>query len=150
MFSLTSIITILVVIIMYADMMLLPLYLQNARGFTPLESGLLLFPGALLMGLLSPVTGKIFDRFGGKWLSIIGMVIIIATTYSFISLTDSTSYTFLVLMSTGRRVGMAMLMMPLQTTGLNQLPKSLYAHGNAISNTIRMVAGALAPHDIFP
>lgn len=143
MFSLTSIITILVVIIMYADMMLLPLYLQNARGFTPLESGLLLFPGALLMGLLSPVTGKIFDRFGGKWLSIIGMVIIIATTYSFISLTDLTSYTFLVLMSTGRRVGMAMLMMPLQTTGLNQLPKSLYAHGNAISNTIRMVAGGV-------
>ena len=143
MFSLTSIISILVTIIMYADMMLLPLYLQNTRGFTPLESGLLLFPGALLMGVLSPVTGKIFDRFGGKWLSVIGMGIIIATTYSFIHLTDSTSYTLLVLMSTGRRVGMAMLMMPLQTTGLNQLPRSLYAHGNAISNTIRMVAGGI-------
>ncbi len=143
MFSLTSIISILVTIVMYADMMLLPLYLQNTRGFTPLESGLLLFPGALLMGVLSPVTGKIFDRFGGKWLSVIGMAIIIATTYSFINLTDSTSYTYLVLMSTGRRVGMAMLMMPLQTTGLNQLPRSLYAHGNAISNTIRMVAGGI-------
>ena len=143
MFSLTSIISILVTIVMYADMMLLPLYLQNTRGFTPLESGLLLFPGALLMGVLSPVTGKIFDRFGGKWLSVIGMAIIIATTYSFINLTDSTSYTYLVLMSTGRRVGMAVLMMPLQTTGLNQLPRSLYAHGNAISNTIRMVAGGI-------
>lgn len=95
------------------------------------------------MGLLSPVTGKLFDRFGGKWLSIIGMGIIIATTYGFIDLTDSTSFTYLVLMSTGRRVGMAMLMMPLQTTGLNQLPKSLYAHGNAISNTIRMVSGGI-------
>lgn len=143
MFTLTSIISIIVTIIMFADMMLLPLYLQNTRGFTPLESGLLLLPGALLMGVLSPVTGKIFDRFGGKWLAVIGMGIIIATTYSFINLTNSTSYILLLLLSTARRGGLAMLMMPLQTTGLNQLPKSLYAHGNAISNTIRMVSGGI-------
>jgi EmrB/QacA subfamily drug resistance transporter len=143
MFTLTTIINIGVTMMMYADMMLLPLYLQNARGFTALESGFLMLPGALLMGLLSPGVGKLFDRFGAKWLSIIGIIIILISTFGFVNLTDSTSYTFLILMSTFRRIGMAMFLMPLQTAGLNQLPPSLYAHGTAISNTIKQVAGAV-------
>ena len=143
MFSLTTVINIAVTMVMYADMMLLPLYLQNARGYTALESGLLMLPGALLMGIMMPVTGKLFDRFGAKWLSIIGMAITIVTTIGFVNLTDSTSYTYLVLMSTGRRFGMAMFLMPITTAGLNQLPARLNAHGTAISNTIKQVAGAI-------
>lgn len=143
MFSLTTIINIAVTMVMYADMMLLPLYLQNARGYTALESGFLMLPGALVMGFLMPVTGKLFDRFGAKWLAVIGMIITIGSTLGFIDLTDSTSYTYLLLMSTVRRIGMALLMMPIQTAGLNQLPNRLNAHGTAISNTIRQVAGAV-------
>ena len=143
MFSLTTVINIAVTMVMYADMMLLPLYLQNARGYTAMESGLLMLPGALLMGFMMPVTGKLFDRFGAKWLSIIGMAITIVTTIGFVNLTDSTSYTYLVLMSTGRRFGMAMFLMPITTAGLNQLPARLNAHGTAISNTIKQVAGAI-------
>ncbi|WP_138494009.1 DHA2 family efflux MFS transporter permease subunit [Paenibacillus pinistramenti] len=143
MFSLTTVINILITMVMYADMMLLPLYLQNARGYTALESGLLLLPGALVMGFLMPVTGRLFDRFGAKWLSVIGLIITIGTTAGFINLTDSTSYTYLILMSTGRRIGMALLLMPIQTAGLNQLPNRLNAHGTAISNTVRQVAGAV-------
>ncbi|MDO3413260.1 DHA2 family efflux MFS transporter permease subunit [Saccharibacillus sp. CPCC 101409] len=143
MFSLTTVISIAVTMIMYADMMLLPLYLQNARGYTAIESGLLLLPGALIMGLLMPVTGRLFDKFGAKWLTVFGMAIVIGTTLGFINLSDTTSYTYLVLMSTARRIGMAFMMMPLQTAGLNQLPPRLNAHGTAISNTTRQVAGAI-------
>lgn len=143
MFSLTTIINCTVTFVMYADMILLPLYLQNARGFTAFESGLLMLPGALLMGLLSPMVGKLFDRFGVKWLAIIGLIIILLTTYTFTNLTDSISYTVLILMYAGRRLGMALFLMPLQTAGLNQLPNSLHAHGTAISNTTRQVAGAI-------
>ncbi|WP_063510443.1 DHA2 family efflux MFS transporter permease subunit [Paenibacillus gorillae] len=143
MFSLTTVINIVVTMVMYADMMLLPLYLQSARGYTAMESGLLMLPGALLMGFMMPVTGKLFDRFGAKWLSIIGLIITILTTIGFVNLTDSTSYTYLVLMSTGRRFGMAMFLMPITTAGLNQLPARLNAHGTAISNTIKQVAGGI-------
>lgn len=143
MFSLTTVISVAVTIVMYADMMLLPLYLQNARGFTAMESGLLLLPGAVIMGALMPVTGKLFDRFGAKWLAVIGLTITILTTLSFVNLTDSTSYAYLMLMSTGRRIGMALLLMPIQTLGLNQLPSRLNSHGTAISNTVRQVAGAV-------
>ncbi|MNO82833.1 Multidrug export protein EmrB [compost metagenome] len=143
MFSLTTIINIAVTMVMYADMMLLPLYLQNARGYTALESGMLMLPGALLMAIMMPIAGKLFDRFGAKWLSIIGMAITILTTIGFVTLTDTTSYSYLLLMSTGRRLGMALFLMPITTAGLNQLPTRLNAHGTAISNTIKQVAGAM-------
>ncbi len=143
MFTLTTVINIAVTMVMYADMMLLPLYLQNARGYSALESGLLMLPGAIVMGILMPITGKLFDRFGAKWLAIIGLIITIVTSIGFINLTDSTSFSYLILMSTGRRIGMALLLMPVQTAGLNQLPSRLNAHGTAISNTIRQVAGAV-------
>jgi EmrB/QacA subfamily drug resistance transporter len=143
MFSITSIINIFVTMVMFADMILLPLYLQTSRGYTVLETGILMMPGALLMGVMSPVAGKIFDRFGAKWLAIIGLAITVATTWGFTDLTDSTGYGYLVLMSTLRRFGMALLMMPITTAGLNQLPRQLNAHGTAINNTIRQVAGAI-------
>ncbi|GFN32181.1 multidrug transporter [Paenibacillus curdlanolyticus] len=143
MFTLTTIINIAVTMVMYADMMLLPLYLQSARGYSAIESGLLMLPGALIMGFMMPVAGKLFDKFGAKWLAVAGLAITIVTTLGFINLTDSTSFTYLVLMSTGRRIGMALFMMPIQTAGLNQLPNRLNAHGTAISNTIRQVAGAI-------
>ncbi|UTE78637.1 DHA2 family efflux MFS transporter permease subunit [Rossellomorea sp. KS-H15a] len=143
MFTLTTLINCVITMVMYADMILLPLYLQNARGFTALEAGFLMLPGALLMGLLSPAVGRLFDRFGAKWLSVIGITIILVTTYTFTDLSDSTSYMHLILMYAGRRIGMALFLMPLQTAGLNQLPSSLHSHGTAISNTARQVAGAI-------
>ncbi|KWX77077.1 DHA2 family efflux MFS transporter permease subunit [Paenibacillus jilunlii] len=143
MFTLTTLINIAVTVVMYADMMLLPLYLQNMRGYSALDSGLLMLPGALLMGVMMPLAGRLFDRFGAKWLSIIGILITIFTTFGFIHLTDSTSYTYLLLMSTGRRLGMALFLMPITTAGLNQLPEAMNAHGTAIANTVKQVAGAI-------
>ncbi|MNO50077.1 Multidrug export protein EmrB [compost metagenome] len=143
MFTLTTLINVAVTVVMYADMMLLPLYLQNMRGYSALDSGLLMLPGALLMGVMMPVAGRLFDRFGAKWLSVIGIIITILTTFGFIHLTDSTGYTYLLLMSTGRRIGMALFLMPITTAGLNQLPEAMNAHGTAIANTVKQVAGAI-------
>jgi MFS family permease len=108
-----------------------------------MESGILMLPGAILMGLLSPVAGKLFDRYGAKWITIIGIIITVVTTIPFTLLSDSTSFAYLLIMSTGRRIGMALLITPIQTAGLNQIPSALSAHGTAIWNTIRQVAGAV-------
>lgn len=143
MFSLTTVINVVVTMALYAAMILLPIYLQNIRGFTPLQAGLLLMPGALLMGLMSPITGMIFDKVGARWLAVVGLGITIVTTWEFSRLTDSTSYLHLLMMYTVRMFGMSLLMMPIQTAGLNQLPAKLNAHGTAMSNTLRTIAGAL-------
>ncbi|UQZ34745.1 MFS transporter [Paenibacillus sp. PK3_47] len=143
MYSLTTVINIIVTMAMYAGMILLPIYLQTIRGFTPMESGLMLLPGAILMGIMSPITGIIFDKIGARWLSVIGLLITAITTWEFSRITDSTTYTHLILTYTARMFGMSMLMMPIVTAGLNQLPQRLSSHGTAMSNTLRTVGGAL-------
>ncbi|MCY9514801.1 MFS transporter [Paenibacillus apiarius] len=84
----TTIINTLVTIIMYADLILLPLYLQSSRGYTPLESGLLLLPGALLMAMMSPITGRLFDKFGAKVLMLTGLVFVILAVWGVTNLSD--------------------------------------------------------------
>lgn len=143
MFSLSTVISVVVTMAMYAAMILLPIYLQQIRGFSPLKSGLLLMPGSILMGIMSPVTGIIFDKIGARWLAVIGLIITTVTTWQFSDLSVTTSYTHLILLYTARMFGMSMVMMPIQTAGLNQLPAKLNAHGAAMSNTLRTIAGAV-------
>ncbi|OWA36655.1 MFS transporter [Saccharibacillus sp. O16] len=142
-FSLTTIINVIATMALFSGMILLPLYLQNVRGFTPVESGLMLLPGAILMGIMSPITGYIFDKIGARWLAVVGLAIMTVTTYEFSQLTIDTTYGHLIAVYTIRMFGMSLMMMPIQTAGLNQLPARLNAHGTAMSNTLRTIAGAL-------
>lgn len=143
MFALSSAISITLNMAMFSAMMLMPIYLQNIRGISPLDSGLLMLPGALAMAVMSPITGKIFDKYGAKVLSIIGLVIVIVTTYFFSQLTDVTEYRTLMTMYTVRMFGIAMVMMPVMTNGLNQLPARYTPHGTAMNSTIQQVSGAI-------
>ncbi|HEX7065394.1 MAG TPA: MDR family MFS transporter [Bacillales bacterium] len=122
---------------------LIPLYIQNMRGFSAMEAGILLLPGALVMGVMSPITGRIFDKIGARWLAVTGMSIIAIATFPFTNLTPSTSFTFLTIMYAARMLGISMVMMPVTTAGLNQLPRQLIPHGAAMNNTMRQIAGSV-------
>ena len=143
MFALTTVINVIITMAMFSGMILLPIFLQIIRGFTPLESGFLMLPGALLMGVISPITGIIFDKIGARWLAVIGLLITAATTFDLSRLTAETTYNHMLLIYTIRSFGMALMMMPIQTAGLNQLPQRLNAHGSAMSQTLRNIAGAV-------
>lgn len=142
-FTLTTIINVLVTMSMFSGMILMPIYMQNVRGFSPLLSGLMLLPGGIVMGIMSPITGKLFDRFGAKWLAVVGLAITILTTYDLTKLQINTTFTYVVGVYTARMFGMSLLMMPIFTAGLNELALSLNKYGTAMVNTLRMIAGAI-------
>ncbi|OFD42507.1 DHA2 family efflux MFS transporter permease subunit [Bacillus mycoides] len=142
-FTLTSVINVLITMIMYADLILLPIYLQNGRGFTAFESGLLLLPGAVINAFLSPITGKMFDKYGAKPLFITGLICIIISMWGVINLTESTTYMYLMVRTIILRIGLSFISMPLNTAGLNALPRELGSHGSAVNNTVRQLAGAI-------
>ncbi len=143
MFSLTTVISAVIMMAMFAGMLLLPIYLQSIRGFSPLEAGLLLMPGALIMGVMGPIAGILFDRYGARPLAVTGLIITAITTFQFTRLTVDTSYGHIMLLYTIRSLGMSLLMMPIMTAGLNQLPRYLNSHGTAMANTTRQVAGSI-------
>ncbi|TKC16082.1 DHA2 family efflux MFS transporter permease subunit [Robertmurraya kyonggiensis] len=143
MFALSSSIAMVVNMAMFAGMLLVPIYVQTLRGISPLDAGLLMLPGALAMALMSPINGRLFDKVGGRILAVIGLVIMVVTTYLFSNLTLDLSYTHLMLLHAVRMFGMSMVMMPVSTNGLNQLPRRLYPHGTAMNNTLNQVSGAI-------
>jgi EmrB/QacA subfamily drug resistance transporter len=143
MFALSSAITMVVNMAMFSGMLLLPIYVQNLRGISPMDAGLMLLPGALVMAFMSPITGKLFDKIGGRPLAVAGLTIMTVGTYFLSQLTLDTSYTYLVVLHAIRMFGMSMVMMPVSTNGLNQLPGRFYPHGTAMNNTLNQVAGAI-------
>ena len=124
-------------------MILTPAYVQNVRGISPLSSGLMMLPGAVIMGIMSPITGKLFDKYGPRILGIVGLSITAVSTYMLANLQIDSSHTHIILIYTLRMFGMAMVMMPLMTNGLNQLPTRLNPHGTAVNNTAQQVSGSI-------
>jgi EmrB/QacA subfamily drug resistance transporter len=143
MFALSSAISMVVTMAMFSGMLLLPIYVQNLRGISPMDAGLMMLPGAILMAVMSPITGVLFDKFGGRILAITGLVITVVTSYFFSQLSFETSYFELIVLYTVRMFGMSMVMMPVSTNGLNQLPANFYPHGTAMNNTLQQVSGAI-------
>ena len=143
MFALSSVISMVVNMAIFSGMILLPIYVQNIRGISPMDAGLLMLPGAILMAFMSPLTGRLFDKFGGRVLAIVGLIITVVTTFAFSQLKLDTTYGYLLLIYSVRSVGMSMVFMPVSTNGLNQLPRRLYPHGTAVNNTLNQVAGAI-------
>ncbi|WP_070329077.1 DHA2 family efflux MFS transporter permease subunit [Exiguobacterium aurantiacum] len=143
MFALASVIAMVNAVAMFSGMILTPAYVQSVRGISPLDSGLMLLPGAIIMGIMSPITGKLFDKFGPKLLSITGLTITAISTYMLANVQLDSTYTYIVTTYTLRMFGMSMVMMPILTNGLNQLPTSLNPHGTAINNTAQQVSGAI-------
>lgn len=142
-FTLSTAIGMIAFFSMIGGAIILPIMMQDYMGFSPLISGLMLLPGAILMGLMNPVTGRLFDKFGGKWLAVIGLSLVTITTFMFAILTTETSFAYLTIVNAVRMFGISMVMMPVTTAGLNQLPNHLMAHGTAMNNTMRQMAGAI-------
>ncbi|MFN2746649.1 MDR family MFS transporter [Bacillus sp. z60-18] len=142
-FSITTLLGMIVFALMIGTETILPLYTQNVRDVTAFDSGLMLLPGAVAMGIMSPIIGRIFDKIGGKGLAIIGFALLLLTTIPFADLKIDTSLTFIVVIYTVRMIGTSMIMMPLTTAGINALPNHLIPHGTAMNNTMRQIGGSI-------
>ncbi len=143
MFTIGLLLVVVCMMVILSSMILLPLYLQTSLALSTFAAGLLLLPGGIINGILSPVMGGLFDKFGPKWLVIIGIVVVTGAMFGFSTITIETNSAFIIVLHIITMVGVSMVMMPAQTNGLNQLPRELYPHGTAIMNTLQQVAGAI-------
>jgi len=143
MFVIGLILIVIVMMVILSSMILLPLYLQTVLALSTFTAGLLLLPGGIMNGILSPLMGGLFDKFGPKWLVIPGFVLVLASLFGFATIDLETSKGFIIGLLIVLMIGVSMIMMPAQTNGLNELPPELYPHGTAIMNTLQQVAGAI-------
>ena len=142
-FLIATIIVMLVQGALLAGGILLPILLQSYMGFSATTSGLVLLPGAIIMGAMGPVAGRLFDKHGPRVLAVTGTGILALTTSAFVFMGPGTGLVTLTVIYTVRLFSLSLVNMPISTWGMNALPDKLVNHGTSVQNTFRQVAGSL-------
>ncbi|OME93568.1 MULTISPECIES: MDR family MFS transporter [Paenibacillus] len=143
MFTVGTVMLMIAVMVMMAAMIMLPLYLIRGLGLNAFSAGLVLLTGGIVNAITQPIMGRIFDKFGPRWVVPAGMALISVVLWFLSGITTMTTITQIIVLHTFLMIGISMVWMPSQANGLNQLPPSLYPHGSAIMNTVQQVAGAI-------
>lgn len=119
-----------------------PLYYQNVLGVSKTISGLALAPGAILLSLLNPITGKLADKIGFKRVMLIGMIMILIG-WGTLSIVGATiSLVPMMILAALIEGGNAFVMMPAVTMGANSLPNEFISDGTAVVSTFRQILGS--------
>ena len=119
-----------------------PIYLQDVRHLSPSVTGLAMLPGGLAMGLLGPLVGRLFDRYGPRPLVIPAAVVLGVTVLAMSRVSESTPLAVLIVLHAVMSLALSFMFTPSFTTALNALPPRLYSHGSAGLGTLQQVAGA--------
>jgi DHA2 family lincomycin resistance protein-like MFS transporter len=127
---------------LFGTIILLPIYLQNVLGLSTLQTGLLLLPGGLLMGLLGPHVGRLYDKGGPIRLMVPGVIVVSAVLWAMTLLGPATWVGYILAGHVVMCVGFAFLFTPLFTLSLSSVKPSLYSHGSAVIGSIQQVSGA--------
>jgi DHA2 family lincomycin resistance protein-like MFS transporter len=121
---------------------LLPIYMQNVLMLAPLTTGLFLLPGGLVMGLLGPVVGRMYDRVGARMLLVPGTIVVSGAMWLLASFNQLTPPPMIVVAHITLSIGLGFIFTPLFTLALSSVPPHLYSHASATVGTIQQIAGA--------
>lgn len=108
---------------LFGSMLFVPLYLQQVRNYTPLETGLILLPQALASGIGMPLGGRLFDKIGARPLVFVGLTIISSALFLLSGVTVDTSLPVIMFCLALMGLGMGLSMMPVNTHVLNSAPR---------------------------
>ena len=128
---------------MFATLFYIPLFLQSALGYGALEAGLVILPQALVMGFLTPISGRLYDKIGPRWLVFSGLLISAFGSYLLTGINPDVARGQIIAWSCIRSVGVGLSMMAIMTGGLSALSNQLTTTGSAINTVAQRVSAAL-------
>jgi MFS transporter, DHA2 family, lincomycin resistance protein len=143
MFTIGTILIMIMHMVNFSIMLILPMFLEGALGLTAFAAGLIMLPGGFINGIISPISGHIYDKFGPKVLILAGFIISTVVFFIF-SFTISLNITIplIIALHCFSLIAVGIINTPTQTNSLNQLSPEYYPHGTAIMNTLQQIAGA--------
>jgi EmrB/QacA subfamily drug resistance transporter len=121
----------------------IPLFLQQVQGLGALDAGITLLPQALVMAVLMPIAGRVYDRIGPRWPATIGVTIVAVATYLMHNLTIDTSREQIIWWLMLRAVGLGIAMMPIMTGGISAIPTAQVNAASAFNNVAQRTSAAL-------
>lgn len=142
-FALSLIGSILLYFIVLGSSVMLPLYVQSIKGYSATISGFVTLPGAIVMAVLSPIAGKIYDKLGIRRLYIASALLLFIGSAGMSKITMETSIWWACILNVCRYAAIGCILTPIMTWGVNNIEDSLTSHGTALINTLRTIAGAI-------
>ncbi|EIT88091.1 hypothetical protein A200_05927 [Parascardovia denticolens IPLA 20019] len=122
---------------------IIPLYIQNDRGFSATMSGLIMLPGAFGQCIAQFLGGRMLDRFGARPVALVGTSILFIGTVMMSMIDMNTWIWWVSICQFTRQIGMGFTLMPVTTWSLNCLEPDEVSAGSAVTNTARQIAGAV-------
>lgn len=142
-FCISQVIQSIMVFSLIGGIYLVPVYLQNLRGYTAMEAGMIMLPSAIAQAISMPLSGRLYDKLGAKPVVIPGMIILLASSYVLAFVNLDTSKTEIIAFLTLRGMAMGIVFMPIATAGMNALPTIWAGKASTINNIIKQVSGSL-------
>ncbi|MFI9002724.1 DHA2 family efflux MFS transporter permease subunit [Streptomyces sp. NPDC053541] len=118
-------------------------YLQSVRGYSALQSGLLILPLAIAQMVFAPRARLVVERFGARAVCTAGMLAVAVGLAAFAFFDAGTPVWVLEVVFFLQGAGMAHIMPPVTVAVMQSLPREKAGSGSAINNTFRQVGGAL-------
>lgn len=141
-FSIGLTLMVVAMLVMFGYIILLPLFMQDGLGLDALTSGLVLLPGGLAMGLLSPVIGSLYDKFGARKLLIPASFFVAVVLGLFTLVGENSNFIQLAILYLLFMVGIGFFFTPLFSMTMGAVAPHLYSHASATVGSLQQVAGA--------
>jgi EmrB/QacA subfamily drug resistance transporter len=128
---------------LFAGSFYIPLFLQQGQGLNALEAGLTLFVPALVTTAIMPLSGRLYDLVGARWLGAVGTLLVGASAYMMHALSPQTMRGPIILASCIRNAGVGLALIPVTTAGIASVSAAKVGQASAINNLVGRVASAL-------
>lgn len=142
-YALSVIGSMLLYLVMMGSSIILPLYVQSIMGYSATISGLVALPGSLVMAIVSPFAGKIYDKLGMKVLFLAGALCMLLSNIAMAFINMQTPIWFAAAFNVIRCVSIGCLLMPLITWGTKEISSTSTAHATALLTSLRTISGAI-------
>jgi EmrB/QacA subfamily drug resistance transporter len=141
-FSLSMLLSVFRSVGLFGGVFLLPIFLENLAGYSTIQTGLWMMPGAAAVGLMMPVAGRLADRHDPAWLVAMGTALTGASLVMYGGLDPRSSATFIIVPQLVRGAGLALMMAPLLAAAINAVPRSEVATASSFLNVAQRVGGS--------
>jgi DHA2 family multidrug resistance protein len=128
--------------VLFATIVIIPIYLQKLMGYTAYWAGLALAPGGLSMLFLMPVVGKLVTKISPKTILFVGLVVSAISTVMLMQVSLQTDFDFIVWARIVTGLGLGLIFIPLTNLTLSSVPKEEMGNATSLYNLLRNLGGS--------
>lgn len=141
-YSITMALAVLRSLALFGGLFLLPIFLENLAGYSTIQTGLWMVPGAVAIAIAFPVAGYLADRMSTRFLAVIGVIFTGISLMLYGYLDPRSGWETIVIPQLLRGAGLGLMFAPVQTAALNAIPLEVVAVGSSFLAIAQRVGGA--------